>query len=511
MPPISKYSLAAASGSLMALGLSVAANTEHGLLTGLVAIGGGIGTNLLSDVAKSVYHQFGKKYLQPHPNEVNHDLHKTIQKALHQGLDNLFVLYKENHPDSDSLKKVMTFIRGIKDTDLVIPSDDPGYNLQIKEYLYDAPDATTGRIIYRLGLDLEKLDLPASFLSFFQENITAQVRLCFAEALKDKDNHPAWVAFQKMMLEDIEGGIEAILQSQQRLETDLASLKAQGPPGTKEPSRSPKPAELRKILQELKRPANLEIQLNKALDNYLADIRQELKAIKSISLETRNEVKHLRYDLHTQRIDWVSGKMVLTYAIIGCLVIAIFANHYYWLQQPFSVTVAVHGPKGLNDLVLQNKGQILVTYGDKQEKAPINGDGQAYFKQIPGKYRNQPITAKVVDIDAEPYRQICDTCTLLLQPGALLDIPLRTNKLDKIRGIVLDEKGNPLAGARILVQDLETRSDLSGMFIIDIPANKQQRLQSITVIKPGYQTELYNNIPVHTQDKPMAIILKKIN
>lgn len=72
-----------------------------------------------------------------------------------------------------------------------------------------------------------------------------------------------------------------------------------------------------------------------------------------------------------------------------------------------------------------------------------------------------------------------------------LTIPLRRdNSLGVIFGNVIDELGNPVAGATVTVQDIRTTTDETGGFRIDIPMAKQLESQRMTIYKDGF--DLWN-------------------
>jgi hypothetical protein len=67
-------------------------------------------------------------------------------------------------------------------------------------------------------LQAEYLDKHFSqeFNNFFREVFPVQLQVCYAELLKDKNHQPAWIAYQKMLLEETRQGVSAILERQDK-------------------------------------------------------------------------------------------------------------------------------------------------------------------------------------------------------------------------------------------------------------------------------------------------------
>jgi len=91
-----------------------------------------------------------------------------------------------------------------------------------------------------------------------------------------------------------------------------------------------------------------------------------------------------------------------------------------------------------------------------------------------------------------------------------LKIPLAAEGMDRIQGIVLDENRKPIPGTVIIVQNIKTITDANGLFVINIPPDRQKRLQDITAVKNGYKEQKVTGVSSHTQTGPNEIMLFKI-
>lgn len=86
--------------------------------------------------------------------------------------------------------------------------------------------------------------------------------------------------------------------------------------------------------------------------------------------------------------------------------------------------------------------------------------------------------------DADGYLGI-DTLVLVQKAFSL--VIRRNNDLGMVFGRVADYKtGEPVANAVVRLQDIETRTDASGQFRIDIPFEKQDKAQRLEVQGAGY-------------------------
>ena len=89
-----------------------------------------------------------------------------------------------------------------------------------------------------------------------------------------------------------------------------------------------------------------------------------------------------------------------------------------------------------------------------------------------------------------------------------MTIPLsRDNSLAMISGTIKDEKGYPVEGAQVTVQDITVLSGASGIFMLTIPFDKQRKSQRVKVFKQGFKMWDYET-PV-LKSEAVNIILKQ--
>ena len=142
--------------------------------------------------------------------------------------------------------------------------------------------------------------------------------------------------------------------------------------------------------------------------------------------------------------------------------------------------------------------------GEWKEKQ-IDKKGIAEFNKIPSKYDNKKVSIKITDTENMPYDlnkneiQICE--------DKISQVQVRLRGLEKLQGIVKDENGF-VADAIVRIDDIKDTTDERGLFVLEIPFEKQKRYQQLSVIKEGYEPFYDNSISMLGDDK-CEIMLKQ--
>ncbi len=162
---------------------------------------------------------------------------------------------------------------------------------------------------------------------------------------------------------------------------------------------------------------------------------------------------------------------------------AIGTSYYY---QPTDMTIRVVENKPIPTLPFEN-GEVTLIYGDKTESLKIIDE--AVFKQIPSKYKRQPLTLK---FKAFGYGNI-DT---LLKSKKYIELPVkRDNSLGLIFGSIKNTKNQPVQSAKVSVKGITTQTDEYGRFKLEIPFEKQRETQQIRIYKKGYPIKEITGAP----------------
>jgi hypothetical protein len=201
--------------------------------------------------------------------------------------------------------------------------------------------------------------------------------------------------------------------------------------------------------------------------------------------------------------------------------IAVFCIVYFFkpqlsvADQSFSLTVLVHGPNSKQELILENKGRLVIDFGDDRRKVLIGEYGRTVFAGIPGKLRNQKVS---IGLDApgfeilEPNKEFLlddkpiylpikekDRQNTVLEPGELnegVSSPKRSPvKSCTLVGIIKDKSSDKVVSkAKITIlcdTILRSESSSDGSFSILIPGQLKGEQCLIRVESNGKSKEAY--------------------
>lgn len=500
-------------GTIMALGTGIASTIGqqllgNGIASAVVGAGGGIAINLLSNLAQNLCNTLHKKVIDPHPNNLNHDLQKTLMVAVERALKNTITLYADTKPEENALEAARDFNKQIVSTLLhFFTKSDASviYNTQIQTYIHTPFEDAHQAVLFNLEKELENPALPEGFAAFFAHTFTAQFRLCFSEELKDKDNHKSWVAYQKMMLEVTKNDLNSLLDGQKKIEQKLDDLKEAQLSSKLQRLPPQSTAAVTRLLREINQPERIQIQLDKALDDLLDEIRGNLRRVKQLVEITHEELVAFRQSYEKEKVGLWNRKLVIAYGVILLLMATTLLVYRHYSNLPFMVTVQVHGPGGPHDAVLKGKITASLTTLNDLPGEILDDKGRAFFRNIAGRYNGDSVKISLSGLEGEPYKLV--KTQFKLEKDAVLYVPLVTVGLDKINGIIVDEKRKPVGSAIVTVQDIRTQTDDNGMFTVLIPTEKQLRLQDISISKKGFKQETVYQVAPHVQTRPLEIML----
>ena len=209
----------------------------------------------------------------------------------------------------------------------------------------------------------------------------------------------------------------------------------------------------------------------------------------------------------------------LTNGITAGGALAIFAVVYFFdpassvgegkcADEPFTFTVFVHGKNGLDDKILKNEGMVCIYLNSRPEKVKIDEDGKATFTEISPTFLNSKVRVTVEH--PQPYRATHPDSLYELKKDGVIYLETALKGMDKIFGEVLDYKTRQyLDSVRVSILDIETYTNSKGWFELNIPPDKQSEFQRVSFDKKGYEREVFDSVPVHTQ-QPMSLTMKRV-
>lgn len=196
--------------------------------------------------------------------------------------------------------------------------------------------------------------------------------------------------------------------------------------------------------------------------------------------------------------------------IIVAVLLIVFWGDLFSAAGTSTVTVFVHEASGKDQLVLPNRGQVTLVFGDAKVEETINSKGEATFKQIPSSFFNDQAAVEILfsDPEGEPYKAVYADSSYVLKKGTAIALPVKLFGLGSVSGLVKDfNTGKPVAGVRIAIAGAEAYSNDFGEYELEIPPNKQQKFQTVRAFKAGYKLFELANVPVQTNQE-LAIALK---
>jgi hypothetical protein len=153
------------------------------------------------------------------------------------------------------------------------------------------------------------------------------------------------------------------------------------------------------------------------------------------------------------------------------------------IPQAFSLTVFVHGEKGLQDVVLRNSGRVLLDLGADRRSAEIGDKGQAYFIGIPAIFRGQDVFAT---IEADSYESISPKNSIKIE-GEVAYLAVRPRTVE-LAGYVRSDAGEPISGATVSVMGTTGHTDSTGFFKMTVLGAGLRQDVTMQVTAPGYVT-----------------------
>ncbi len=169
----------------------------------------------------------------------------------------------------------------------------------------------------------------------------------------------------------------------------------------------------------------------------------------------------------------------------GVLMLIIVGLGFYWVPQAttaFNFTVLVeHQTSGLPFVEAEN-AMVQIDLGADRRQELIGAKGEVHFVNIPANFLHQSVQINLLQA---PDHQLPEAVQTVLLTGEVINLPVQTKQVT-LRGEVVDIKGEPVAKARIQVQEQVVFSDEAGYFAVLLPANLPVAKRHITVVKPGF-------------------------
>jgi len=474
----------------------------------LSSVGGNVGASLAANFMAGLSPSKIKKlFVDVHPNNLNHSIKKLFVESVKNALDNIGILFAETQSSKVEKEDAKKLIKSLQKylPEVFFKTNAPKFEeAEIKHFLYDKDKEEM--VCDLIEKQFTNFEITEPFKSFLTKNIPAQIQLCFGEGLKDPANEHAWIAFQRMLIEEIRNDIKQIADTQHSIKDDLSNLKF-----TKSGFSKGQIEEIHQFVNLLNDKKLIEVKIKNSVDNSLQSIENKANEIIRITTNTQLTVDELKLILEKiKRQNRTHFVFIIT--LSGCLLIAGFFLFYKIINQPFTTTISVYGWESETQNPLEGKGTLVLILGDKIEKAEINRQGEAVFKGIMPQFNGKSVAVQLSDTENEPYFLTDSLVKIVKNGNTKMEVFL--HGLAQFEGRVVEIIGENKVGvsdATVYVNNLYTITDDRGYFIIDIPKNKQKSEQYVEISKNGYITYTNHTMPMARKktDTGCEIVLTK--
>ncbi len=152
------------------------------------------------------------------------------------------------------------------------------------------------------------------------------------------------------------------------------------------------------------------------------------------------------------------------------------------------LTIYVHGPKGQQDYLLENEGELLVDLDGDRRWAKIGEKGRTVFNEIPAKFKGEllPIAVK-----AEGYKAAAPVLNFKWEDKPIYFEIMPDDEKRQIKGIVKRMDGSiGIANVTVLIQnEFSVSTDSLGRFSFTMEADQVQEKYDLSFQKEGFETK----------------------
>ncbi|HAQ19012.1 MAG TPA: hypothetical protein DCR40_07245 [Prolixibacteraceae bacterium] len=204
--------------------------------------------------------------------------------------------------------------------------------------------------------------------------------------------------------------------------------------------------------------------------------------------------------------------LIIRWFLILVSIVSFFSIGIAYFNEPSStqLTVYVYGPKGKQDIILENIGMLIVDFANDRRTPMIGQNGRTNFGEIPKKFLGKEIGIGLI---AEGYK-LNKPEKLYKMDGNPIYIPvIKEGNLGSISGIVKNRDGSIfLKDVLIMIgNDTSTITNEFGIFKITLPENMRVPNDKIpyllTIKKEGFSVKTVYYYP-SSKDQEIRLDLK---
>lgn len=471
-------------GLALSTGLAIATQGSSSLVLGVL---GGIATGFAGSYFEKMELNKMKNLLkETDPTDLNHDVQKVVVQAVEWAILNIQILYKKEDLDKNQISELDKFTKSLIE-ELRITKDSLSENKDSLYSIIEKPKSDQDVLkTFDLNVDtfpIIKLEQP--YNSFFKNNFTSNLQLCFGELLKNKTNRPALIAYQREVYQNLDGSIGKVIAQNEKILQKLTDKEErettlQNTEKWKEVRQKVSTTSLTNVNPEFEKLLNKQLtdikQDTELLVAITSDIQVELEKVKGITKGISKELKQ----------NWVAKNKVWIISLFSIALVSILGLMYKMQTKPFAMNVGV----GIDQSIgvhteypkLSKEARIRFYFPAETVEKEITFNNEIVLANIPNKLKNKKCKIELVDDFWEFTND-----SLLIDKNSV-SLAIRPNdRLANIEGKVYSRNLQTLiSNARISVNGLHTITDKNGNFSLLVPISLRQQNYIVRVEKEGY-------------------------
>jgi len=474
--------------------------------TGILSSVGNVGLTLGAGLATNFIWKFSPEkvkrwFVDIHPDNMNHHIKKLFAKSVNEALNNIYVLFCETKISGTEKKEAKQLIKALQKhlpKTLLSGNQIKLEEVEVKHFLYDKDKEDD--ICHFIKNEFDAFGITEPFKSFLAQNLPTQIQLCFGEGLKDPANQNAWIAFQRMLTEEIRNDIKQIADTQQSIKNDLSDLKFE-----KSGFSDEQIAEVRQLINLLNNKRLVEVKVKDGITQSLQSIIDKANQIIQITTKTQLTVEELKRIIKRHN----TINRIIMFSLMGCLFIVGAFVGYQFVNQPFTATIqVVDWNNRVDNQEIYSKGGIISFDGKKEYDNELTTTNKGKFKlNLPASYKKHSV--RVYLQPKEQYQFMKLDTTIVVHKDSTYYLRMYFTGIDKITRTVVNQDGQPIENAIAEINGEEAITDKNGKFTIELPLEKQQRFQKLTIKKDGFIDYNDNNLDMTTNNSGIMWNLKK--
>lgn len=471
-------------GMALSAGLAITTQGTSSLVLGVL---GGIATGFTgSYFEKMEFNKIKNLLKDTDPSDLNHDLQKIIVQGVEWAILNIQILYKKEDLKKEHLKELDLFTKSLIEQikllkDSLSEKSDSLYSI-IEKPKSDAEIFTT----FDLNVDSFPIIKPeVPYNSFFKENFTSNLQLCFGELLKNKSNRPALIAYQREVYQNLDDNIDKVINQNELILKKLTD-------NQERQTVLENTTKWKNVKQKVTTTSLTSVnpEFEKLLNKQLSDIKQDTELLIDITSDIKSElekVKGLTKGISKEiKQNWVAKNKVWILSLFAIAIISILGLMYKIKTTPFTMNVGVAIDQSTKVHAeyptLSKEARIRFYFPSKTIEKDIASNNEVILTEIPNKLNLSKCKIELLD----DYWEFAADSLLISENNKFLYV--RPNdRLSTIEGKVLSRDLQSLiSDAIISIDGLQTKTDINGNFNLQIPINLRRLNYIVRVEKKGF-------------------------